>query len=110
MASVTALRFRRRLPVLGRRGAFRLHASTLVALLAASSAPTPVYALYQAAWHFSAMTLTVVFSAYVLALLVALLTAGTLSDHLAGARSSPGRCWLRPSRWPSPPPRRGCRS
>ncbi|ATZ23220.1 bicyclomycin/multidrug efflux system [Streptomyces lavendulae subsp. lavendulae] len=82
MASVTALRFRRRLPVLGRRGAFRLHASTLVALLAASSAPTPVYALYQAAWHFSAMTLTVVFSAYVLALLVALLTAGTLSDHL----------------------------
>ncbi|MFF7079666.1 MFS transporter [Streptomyces lavendulae] len=82
MASVTALRSRRRLPVLGRRGAFRLHASTLVALLAASSAPTPVYALYQAAWHFSAMTLTVVFSAYVLALLVALLTAGTLSDHL----------------------------
>ncbi|MFF7498128.1 MFS transporter [Streptomyces lavendulae] len=82
MASVTALRSRRRLPVLGRRGAFRLHASTLVALLAASSAPTPMYALYQAAWHFSAMTLTVVFSAYVLALLVALLTAGTLSDHL----------------------------
>ncbi|MEU8495441.1 MFS transporter [Streptomyces lavendulae] len=82
MASVTALRSRRRLPVLGRRGAFRLHASALVALLAASSAPTPVYALYQAAWHFSAMTLTVVFSAYVLALLVALLTAGTLSDHL----------------------------
>ncbi|MEU9945403.1 MFS transporter [Streptomyces lavendulae] len=81
MASVTALRSRR-LPVLGRRGAFRLHASALVALLAASSAPTPVYALYQAAWHFSAMTLTVVFSAYVLALLVALLTAGTLSDHL----------------------------
>ncbi|GLV97925.1 MFS transporter [Streptomyces lavendulae] len=82
MASVTALRSRRRLPVLGRRGAFRLHASALVALLAASSAPTPAYALYQAAWHFSAMTLTVVFSAYVLALLVALLTAGTLSDHL----------------------------
>ncbi|MER7468721.1 MFS transporter [Streptomyces sp. NPDC097981] len=81
MASVTALPSRR-LPVLGRRGAFRLHASTLVVLLAASSAPTPVYGLYQAAWHFSAMTLTVVFSAYVLALLVALLTAGTLSDHL----------------------------
>ncbi|KJS54065.1 MFS transporter [Streptomyces rubellomurinus] len=83
MPSVTALPSRpRRLPVLGRRGAFPLHASVLVGLLAASSAPTPLYALYQAAWHFSAMTLTLVFSAYALALLVALLTAGTLSDHL----------------------------
>ena len=72
----------RRLPVLGRRSAFPLHASVLVGLLAASSAPTPLYALYQAAWHFSTMTLTVVFSTYALALLVALLTAGTLSDHL----------------------------
>ncbi|MEU9133421.1 MFS transporter [Kitasatospora sp. NPDC048540] len=83
MSSVTAQPPRsRRLPVLGRRAAFPLHASILVGLLAASSAPTPLYALYQAAWHFSAMTLTVVFSAYALALLVALLTAGTLSDHL----------------------------
>ncbi|MFD0279036.1 MFS transporter [Kitasatospora sp. NPDC127111] len=83
MTSVTALpSHRRRLPVLSHHGAFRLHASVLVGLLAASSAPTPLYALYQAAWHFSAMTLTVVFSAYALALLAALLTAGTLSDHL----------------------------
>jgi predicted MFS family arabinose efflux permease len=83
MTSVTALPSTpRRLPVPSRRGAFPLHASVLVALLAASSAPTPLYALYQAAWHFSATTLTVVFSAYALALLVALLTAGTLSDHL----------------------------
>ncbi|KJY24781.1 MFS transporter permease, partial [Streptomyces sp. NRRL S-444] len=72
----------RRLPLLGRRSAFPLHASVLVALLAASSAPTPLYAPYQAEWHFSAMTLTVVFSAYALTLLGALLTAGTLSDHL----------------------------
>jgi MFS family permease len=83
MTSVTAQPSRpRRPPVLSHRGAFRLHASVLVGLLAASSAPTPLYALYQAEWHFSAMTLTVVFSAYALALLVALLTAGTLSDHL----------------------------
>ncbi|MGW0886234.1 MFS transporter [Streptomyces sp. NPDC002671] len=72
----------RRLPVLGRRSAFPLHASILIALLAASSAPTPLYALYQAEWHFSALTVTVVFSAYALTLLGALLTAGTLSDHL----------------------------
>ncbi|MFI9269765.1 MFS transporter [Kitasatospora sp. NPDC052896] len=83
MPSVTAPSSRlRHLPVLGRRSAFTLHASVLVGLLAASSAPTPLYALYQAAWHFSAMTVTVVFSAYALALLVALLAAGTLSDHL----------------------------
>ncbi|AUY53649.1 MFS transporter [Streptomyces sp. CB01881] len=83
MTSVTALPSHpRRLPVLSRQGAFRLHASVLVGLLAASSAPTPLYALYQAAWHFSALTLTAVFSAYALALLVALLTAGTLSDQL----------------------------
>ncbi|MFF4220179.1 MFS transporter [Streptomyces nondiastaticus] len=72
----------RRLPVLGRRSAFPLHASILVVLLAASSAPTPLYALYQAEWHLSALTVTVVFSAYALTLLGALLTAGTLSDHL----------------------------
>ncbi|MER7845630.1 MFS transporter [Kitasatospora sp. NPDC096077] len=87
MTSVTALPTHphprsRRLPLLSRQGAFRLHASVLVTLLAASSAPTPLYALYQSAWHFSALTLTVVFSAYALALLAALLTAGTLSDHL----------------------------
>ncbi|MEV7598914.1 MFS transporter [Kitasatospora sp. NPDC089797] len=85
MTSVTALPARprvRRPSPLGRRGAFRLHASVLVTLLAASSAPTPLYALYQGEWHFSALTLTVVFSAYALALLLALLTAGTLSDHL----------------------------
>ncbi|MFB7666360.1 MFS transporter [Kitasatospora sp. NPDC056138] len=83
MSSVTAIPSRPRLlPALGRRSAFALHGSVLVGLLAASSAPTPLYALYQAAWHFSAMTVTVVFSAYALALLVALLAAGTLSDHL----------------------------
>ncbi|MEU9047967.1 MULTISPECIES: MFS transporter [unclassified Kitasatospora] len=83
MLSVAALPSRpRRLPLLSHRGAFRLHASVLVGLLAASSAPTPLYALYQTAFHFSAMTLTVVFSAYALALLAALLTTGTLSDHL----------------------------
>ncbi|MQS15911.1 MFS transporter [Streptomyces kaniharaensis] len=83
MTSVTALPFRpRRLPASSRRSAFHLHASVLVALLAASSAPTPIYPLYQHAWHLSATTLTVVFSAYALALLLALLTAGTLSDRL----------------------------
>lgn len=65
-----------------RAASFGLDASVLVALLAASSAPTPLYPLYQDQWGLSALAVTVVFSAYSLALLSALLTTGTLSDHL----------------------------
>lgn len=79
-----------RLPSLGRRAAFALHASVLVGLLAASSAPTPLYSGYQAQWRFSALTLTIVFSTYALALLGALLVAGTLSDHLGRRPRHPG--------------------
>ncbi|MGW0792984.1 MFS transporter [Streptomyces sp. NPDC002911] len=61
---------------------FALHASILIALLAASSAPTPLYPRYQAQWHLSSLDITVVFSAYALALLIALLTTGTLSGHV----------------------------
>ncbi|MDJ1136434.1 MFS transporter [Streptomyces iconiensis] len=64
------------------RTAFALHASVLIALLAASSAPTPLYSLYQDQWELSSLTVTVVFSAYALALLASLLTTGALSDHV----------------------------
>jgi predicted MFS family arabinose efflux permease len=57
-------------------------ASITVVFLAASSAPTPLYASYQAAWGFSALTTTVVFGVYAIAFLAALLTAGRLSDHV----------------------------
>jgi len=59
-----------------------LHSSTLIAFLAASSAPTPLYRLYQQQWGFSSTLLTVVFAAYALALLLALLVTGRLSDHV----------------------------
>jgi MFS family permease len=65
-----------------RATSFVLNASILAALLAASSAPTPLYPHYQDAWALSALTITVVFSAYSLTLLLALLTTGALSDHL----------------------------
>jgi MFS family permease len=65
-----------------RAASFVLDASILAALLAASSAPTPLYPHYQDAWDLSALTITVVFSAYSLTLLLALLTTGALSDHL----------------------------
>jgi MFS family permease len=59
-----------------------LLASLVVSFLAGSSAPTPLYALYQAKWGFSPATTTVVFAVYAVAVLLALLTLGKLSDHL----------------------------
>jgi MFS family permease len=62
--------------------AFYLQASIVAFFLAASSAPTPLYAIYQAEWGFSPITTTVVFGVYALAVLTALLTVGSLSDHV----------------------------
>lgn len=61
---------------------FYLLASIVVAFLAGSSAPTPLYAIYQAEWGFSPITVTLVFGVYALAVLAALLTVGSLSDHV----------------------------
>jgi MFS family permease len=67
---------------LSRPAAFWLLALTLSALLFASSAPSPLYVVYQAEWDFSAITLTAVFAVYALALLGSLLVAGSISDHI----------------------------
>src|SRR5690348_16237421 len=50
----------------GRPAVFVL-ASLIVALLASSAAPTPLYAIYQAQWHFTPITTTVVFGVYAMA-------------------------------------------
>ncbi|MDQ2748866.1 MAG: MFS transporter [Actinomycetota bacterium] len=70
---------RRTLP---RAGAFWLVAVTTAALLAASSAPSPLYPVLQAEFGFSAITLTSIFAIYVLTLLLSLLTVGRLSDFI----------------------------
>jgi predicted MFS family arabinose efflux permease len=62
--------------------AFWMLSVTLGFLLFASSAPSPLYVVYQSAWHFSALTLTSVFAVYVVSLLVALVFAGSLSDRV----------------------------
>ena len=88
-AALPADPFARR-PWLRGRGSHRLSgrpavfvlASLIVALLASSAAPTPLYAIYQAQWHFTPITTTVVFGVYALAVLAALLTLGKLSDHV----------------------------
>lgn len=62
--------------------AFAVVAATFVWFLAASSAPSPLYVVYQETFAFSEFTLTTVFAVYVLALIAALLVAGSLSDHI----------------------------
>ncbi len=57
-------------------------ASIIVSFLAASSAPTPLYDLYASRWGFSALTTTIIFSGYAVAVLAALLVLGRVSDHV----------------------------
>jgi MFS family permease len=64
------------------KAAFYLQASITVMFLAGSSAPSPLYPVYQAEWGFSPIAITVVFGIYALAVLAALLVAGRLSDHI----------------------------
>lgn len=55
-------------------------------LLAAASAPSPLYPLYQAKFQFSAITLTTIYALYAVGALTALLAAGRLSDHIGRRR------------------------
>jgi MFS family permease len=68
--------------IMPRGAAFWLMGGLLGLLMFAAAAPSPLYAVYQADWHFSAATLTTVFAVYVVALLAAFLVAGRLSDYL----------------------------
>jgi MFS family permease len=61
---------------------FTAVAAVYVLFMAASSAPSPLYVVYQREWGFSAATLTVVFAVYVAGLLTTLLVLGGLSDHV----------------------------
>ncbi len=65
-----------------RRLAPSYYAATSALFLAASSAPTPLYPLYQRTFDFSPVLLTVIFAVYAFSLLAALLIVGSLSDHL----------------------------
>lgn len=62
--------------------AFIVLASVTVSFLASASAPTPLYPTYQAEWGFSPLAVTTIFGVYAIAVLVALLFFGRLSDHL----------------------------
>jgi predicted MFS family arabinose efflux permease len=65
-----------------RVGMFAAVSAVLVLFMTAAGAPSPLYVVYQRAWGFSAITLTVVFAVYVAGLMAALLVLGALSDHV----------------------------
>ena len=67
---------------LSRAASLYLLASITVSFLASSSAPTPLYPIYQADWGFSPIAISVVFGIYAIAVLGALLVAGRLSDYV----------------------------
>ncbi|MBI6635583.1 MFS transporter [Pseudomonas paralactis] len=68
--------------VISQRSSLTFLVITVLTFLAASSAPTPLYQVYQDNLHFSAAMLTAIFGVYALSLLAALLTVGSLSDYL----------------------------
>ncbi|MEV7134208.1 MFS transporter [Arthrobacter sp. NPDC093128] len=72
-------RSRARLP----RGlAFAGSAVTFISLYVGAGAPTPLLAFYQEQWHFPAAVLTLAFAVYAIGFLAAMLTVGSLSDHV----------------------------
>ncbi len=74
---------------------------TAMTFSASGAAPTPLYHLYQEHLGLTPALVTVIFAAYVLCLLLALLTTGALSDYVgySGHFTASG---LR--RWISSPP------
>ena len=67
---------------LSNKASFALLVSMIVAFVSGSSAPTPLYPVYQAAWGFSPIAVTVVFGIYAVAVLATLLVFGSLSDYI----------------------------
>lgn len=72
----------RRRRALPKAAAFAGAALTLTVVYLAAGAPTPILLSLQTRWAFSSAILTVAFASYALALLLALLTVGGLSDFI----------------------------
>lgn len=59
------------------------HAAIVIGLcLFASVVPSPLYHFYAVAWHFSSLTLTLIYATYAFGVLAALLLAGRVSDQI----------------------------
>ena len=66
----------------GSRRGYILTAGVLVAVMAGGTLPIPLYVLYEQQMGFGPLGVTVVFAAYVIGTLSALLVLGDLSDHI----------------------------
>src|SRR5712671_6788915 len=67
---------------------------TSMTFSASGAAPTPLYRLYQEHFGLTPAMVTVIFAAYVLSLLLALLTTGALSDHIGRRPTTLGALML----------------
>jgi MFS family permease len=67
---------------LSNTGATVVAVITAMTFSASGAAPTPLYHQYQESFGFTPFMLTIIFAAYVLSLLTALLTVGSLSDYV----------------------------
>jgi hypothetical protein len=86
---------------------------TAMTFSASGAAPTPLYHLYQEQFALTPALITVIFAAYALSLLLALLTTGALSDHVGRRPTWRSRRWSQsesrarePVRLPGPDDRR----
>ena len=86
--------------------------------LFASITPSPLYGTYSVLWHFSPLTLTLIYATYAFGVLATLLLAGGVSDEvgrrpvllvaLAGLMGSTS-CTCSPTRPPGCSPPAACR-
>jgi MFS family permease len=70
------------LPVPARRRGYASTATVLVLIMLGGTLPVPLYVLYEQQMGFGPLGVTVVFAAYVLGTLFALVALGDLSDHV----------------------------
>ena len=70
------------LPSPARRRGYRLTAAVLLMVMLGGTLPVPLYVLYERQMGFGPLGVTVVFAAYVLGTLFALVALGDLSDHI----------------------------
>jgi MFS family permease len=67
---------------LSNRFAYAVAASVIGVGLFASLTPSPLYRTYSVLWHFSPLTLTLIYATYAFGVLVSLLLAGGVSDDV----------------------------
>lgn len=77
----------RQRPTVSPAVAFWLVALAFAVTMAGTTLPTPLYVLYERQLHFSTLTVTIVFAAYAVGVLVALVVFGRLSDEIGRRRA-----------------------